>query len=287
MDYRKKQTFKVITFPEGNEEEDRGLKNVCCDPFLVLGDVSDDISYKNDIELAYIKASELSDIVTFSIEKCGTVGALTQLGTVAVFPEDDLGRGFMYDWRQYLNTFGAGSYVINVAFTISGVTDGFVWGEFELRPYSIENASRTIRVKSTFNSKYQKINLDFTNSNCETTLRMNGYFGDPEPNTQVNQLITKGFVSEKTTRKDDDKFQLNTNPLSICFTRKLRFQLLVQDGCFISDHNRYNHDYNLFDISVVLDESSEIGYRQLDRGADIKAIFTPRKKDDNSYYNRP
>lgn len=286
MDWRKKITLGVVSFPTGNEEEDRGVTS-CCDPFVVLGDIVDPDSYKNDIELAFEKKTDAADTVTFTIEKCGTAGLLTNLGTVAVFPEDSLAIGFMFDWRQYLDLYGAGGYIIRVVFTMSGIPGGYIWGQFDVKPYSIPNADRTCRVKSTFNSMFEQRNLDFTNSNCVTTLRMKGYFGDPQPDTQINQLITKGNVSEKTTRKEDDKFELRTNPLSICYTRKLRFQLLNQDGCFISDHNKYNHDYTLFDKSMVLDESSEINYRQFDRAADIKAIFTPRKKNANSYYNVP
>jgi hypothetical protein len=284
--YRYKHCVNIIRFPEGFTEEDRGVKNGCCQNFLVLASLTDDESHKNDTELAYIKKTELSDVVTFTIEKCGTTGALTNLGDVAVFGQDSLATGFMFDWKQYLTTYGTGTYTIKVAFTISGIVGGFDWGVYDLKNYSIANASNTIRVKSKFDSYSMAENIDFSNSNCMTTLRLNGYFGDPQNNTEIKQLITKGQVSQKTKRENLKQYELKTNPLLVMFTRRLQFQLLNQDECFISDHNKTNHYYDLFDVPVVLDDSAEFTYKPGSRLADVKAVFGIRTKDQKSFYNR-
>ena len=286
MDYRFKEDVEIIRFPEGFSEEDRGVKKGCCENFFVLASLTSNDSYKNDTELAFIRRTTPTDIVTFSIEKCGIVGDLTNLGVVAVFAQDSLAVGFMFDWKLYLSTFGTGTYTIKVNFTISGIVGGYDWGIYDLENYSISNAANSIRIRSTFNSFSQSENIDFSNSNCLTTLRLRGYFGDSQNNTEINQLITKGRVSQKTTRENLVQYELKTFPLLVMFTRRLQFQLLNQDKCFISDHNKTNHDYNLFDIAVVLAESAEFTYRTGSRRADIKAMFGIRKKDQKSFYNR-
>ena len=286
MDYRYKEKISIIRFPQGFTEEDRGVKNGCCQNFLVLASLSDNDTYKNDKELAFIKKSDPADVVNFTIEKCGTDGALSNLGDVATFAQDDLAVGFMFDWKQYLSTYGTGTYTIKVSFTISGIVGGYDWGVYDLKNFSIANAANTIRVRSKFNSYSMSENIDFSNSNCETTLRLNGYFGNLQNNTEIKQLITKGRVSQKTTRENLVQYELKTNPLLVMFTRRLQFQLLNQDECYISDHNRTNHYYNLFDVSCVLDDSAEFTYRPGSRLADVKAIFGIKKKDQKSFYNR-
>lgn len=286
MNYRFKEKVSIIRFPAGFSEEDRGVKLGCCENFLALASLTSTDSYKNDVELAFVKKSDLTDIVTFTIEKCGTDGVLTNLGDVAVFNQDTLAVGFMFDWKQYLTTYGEGVYTIKVIFTISGIPGGYDWGVYDLKTFSINTAANTIRVKSTFDSFSMSENIDFSNSNCLTTLRLNGYFGNPQDNTEIKQLITKGRVSQKTTRENLTQYELSTIPLLVMFTRRLRFQLLNQDECFISDHNKTNHYYNLFDKAVVLSESAEFTYRTGSRLADVKASFGDRSKDQKSFYNR-
>lgn len=285
MDYRFKEKVSIVRFPKGFSEEDRGVKLGCCENFKVLASSTSNDSYKNDIELAFIKKSTLTDIVTFTIEKCGTTGALTNLGTVAVFNQDTLAIGFMFDWKQYLTTYGIGEYTIKVQFTISGIVGGYDWGVYDLSEFSISSASNTIRVRSTFDSFSESENIDFSNSNCSTTLRLNGYFGDPQNNTEIVQLITKGRVSQKVKRENLVAYELKTVPLLVMFTRRLQFQFLNQDEAFISDHNKTNHYYNLFDVPVVLDEGAEFTYRPGSRLADVKASFGIRRKNQKSFYN--
>ena len=147
MDFRYKEQVDVVDFPQGLTEEDRGLKE-CCSPFMVMADTADNATYKNDLELAYEKKGLITDTVAFSIEDCeGNI--LNNLGEVAIFPQDNLAVGFIYDWQQYLNTYGIGKYIIKVNFTIAGITDGYTWGEFELKPFSISAAAGSCRIKST------------------------------------------------------------------------------------------------------------------------------------------
>ena len=108
MDYRQKQCFKVITFPVGFQEETRlACKETCCDPLLKIASLTSNENYKNDFTSVIIKRSDVSDTVTFQVEKCGTTGVLLNLGEIATFPQDDLAIGFIFDWKQYLSASGS------------------------------------------------------------------------------------------------------------------------------------------------------------------------------------
>jgi len=284
MNYRNKICFDVIRFPNGFDEESRGLE-VCCVPLLKLASDTND-GYKNDITGVAIKLSSLTDIVDFSIFKCGNPIALQNLGTVGSYPQDDLVVGFMFDWKQYLSVYGAGLYTIKVEFTISGIVGGYNYGQYDLKAYSIQTARGTVRVWSEPNSYYQKELIDYSNSNHKDSLRFNGFFGNRTPNTEINNLITQGRKVEKVTRENLNQYTLKSDVVDIRITRRLLdFHFLNEDTLLLSDHNASNHDYLLFDVPVVVDESPEIEYIERSRLAWITATFGDRKKLDKSYYN--
>jgi len=288
MNYRNKVCFDIINFPNGFDEESRlGCKEVCCEPLLKLASETDNAKYKNDITGLAIKLSSQSDLIQFKIVKCGNATVLSNLGELGSYPQDNLVKGFVFDWQQYLNIYGAGKYTISVEFTISGVIGSFVYGEYELKNYSIKNAEGTVRVWSEPNSYFQKELIDFTNSNHKDSIRFNGFFGNREPNTEINNLITKGRKVEKVTRENVNQYKLRTDVIEIQISRRLLdFHFLNEDILFISDHNASNHDYNLFDVPVVVNESPEIEYIDRSRLAWLTATFGDRRKLDKSYYNQ-
>lgn len=285
MDYRFKNSVKVVRFPKGFEEESRGLKGCCNCKQLVLAHPSEVDTWKNDLTGVYVKLSDPSDSVTFSMEKAdGTV--ITNLGTVGVFPNDTLAAGFIYEWKQILNTHGAGCYTVKANFTIAGISGGYTVGTYDLKPYSIDTAKRTVRLRAKFNSYYQKLEIDFTNSNFTNTVRFYGFFGEEQPKTEINNLIGKSRVVNKATRENVNEFTLATDPLDICITRQIKTILLNEDELFISDHNPDNHDYLLFDKPVSLTEGAEFEYIKKSRLAKVSATFGDKALTDKNYYNQ-
>jgi hypothetical protein len=286
MDYRLKQDVRVVSFPKGFEEEDRGLKGCCNCKELVLADPTATESWKNDCTGVYAKKSEEGDLITITMEdKDGNVVA--NKGTVASFPNDTDAVGFIYNWQDILNSFGIGCYTIKVNYTIAGITGGYTWGIYELKQYSIASARGTVRIKSEFNTYYQKLQIDFTNSNFTDSIRFNGFFGDTQPNTEINNLISKGRRIEKATRENLNEYSLGSDPLDICITRQITgFHLLNEDECFITDHNQSNHDYLLLDHPVSLSGTPEYEYIKGSRLAYVTATFGDRTLNDKNYYRQ-
>jgi len=284
MNYRFKDSYNIITFPTDPTEEDRGLKE-CCEPQLKLASLIDNASEKNDLTGVVIKASDISDTVTFSIKRCDDQIDLPLLGNVLVCPQDNLAFGFIFEWKQYLIAHGRGKYQISINYTISGVVGGYIYGTYFLDEFSISRASGTVRIYSKFDSKDQLKNIDYTSSNFEDTIRFKGYFGDIQPKTVINNLINKGRKEEKVTREDLTEYTLRTNLLSSLLTEQIRRNLRNQDECWIMDHNISNHIYFNEQVPVVIASPPEYEYFDGGRPAKMTVVFGDRIKNVKSYYN--
>lgn len=284
MDYRKKEDFQVIKLPKPLINEDRGLIECCCN-YEVFADESSNDTWKNDITGRKIQRFNDTDIVTFKIKKCGVSGYLTNYGTDAIFPNEPLAVGFMFDWKQYLTTYGAGMYTIEVEFTISGVTGGYTIGNFQLLPYNTQLLDGTVRIRSHYSSYSLEEEFDYTGSNFVDTIRFAGMFGLMQPNSEVNNLVDKGRKVVKTSREFVKSYELKSNPLGNCFTELILNHLLNEDDCFISDHNSMNHSYQYLDFPVSLNQLSNFDYPGSGRKIVINGNFGDRKKITKSLYN--
>jgi len=283
MDYRFKHQVNIIKFPKGFEEENRGLKG-CCAAELVVAETSGTDIYKNDVSGVYVKKNENSDVVTFTLEKCGT-GVVTNLGTDAVFPNEPMAVGYVFEWQQILNAYGVGTYEIKVQFTIAGVTGGYTHSKYELKPYQRDTVNHTVKVHTKFNSYFLKDKIDFTGSNFVDSVRFCGIFGKRQPKTEINNLIGTGRNVQKVTRENLNSYELLTDPIDINISRKLLdLHFLCEDEMLISDYNQKNHDYLLFDKKAVLIESPEVEYYTGNRAAKITAILGDKDLLDKSYY---
>jgi hypothetical protein len=210
---------------------------------------------------------------------------LTNYGDTGSFPNDDLAVGFIYDWNQILDNEGEGNYSIKVDYNIAGLTGDYIVSTYTLKKFNLQNSKDSVRIYSEFNSYYQKENIDFTDSNIKDTIRFNGFFGNREPDTQINNLIDKGRKVVKVTRENLNKYTLETDPLEIAMTKQIIDKHFInEDVIKFSDYNRFNHNYNIFDQEVSVTETPKIEYIYRDRRAKITAIFGDEVLKDKSYY---
>jgi len=284
MDYRIKQNVKIARLPKGFQEDQRGLKNKRACHELALASDSDKENWKNDIKGVFLKKSDPADTVEFILEKCGT-GVVSNEGYVPVFPNDPLAVGFVYEWQKVLLAHGVGEYTISVNFTIAGIQDLQCLHLIDLVRYSIFSARGTIRSWAEFDSFYVKQDIDFTDSDFRDSVRCNGYFGDRQPETEVNNLIGNKRRIEKTTRENLNVLTFRTDPVGICITRQLvDLHFLNEDRLLITDHNQSNHDYILLDKEMVVSESANFEYFDGSRLAKLSIALTERDLLDKSYF---
>jgi len=287
MDYRHKKCVEVVQLPSAFIEEKRYKCAPCstCKQ-LVLAHPTESDSYKNDKKGVFLRKGLITDIVSFSMEnEAGDV--IPNLGDTVSFTNDILAIGFIYDWQKIIINHGVDCYKIKVNFSIAGVTGDYTLGTYNLKQYSIDTSKYTVRVMSKFDSFSQKYNIDFTDSNFIDSVRFNGFFGNRQPNTEVNQLINKGRISDKVTRENLNTYFLRTDPINVCYTKQLlEMHFLHEDELLISDHNASNHSYDYFDKKVVLEDSPEVEYTDGNRKAKINATFSDRTKTNKTYYNK-
>jgi hypothetical protein len=278
---RIQKKYDAIKLPEVFEEEDRGFFR-CCVPELVLADGSGD-SWKNDVTSAWIKLSNVSDSVNFTLLKDGQPTIYTPTTTEFV-NEPNAFYTTIY-WADVLSSDGAGCYSINVEYDISGILGTFTWGIYQLKPYTIENALKTARVRVFLNS-YQEIEqIDFTNSMVETSLRFYGLIGMRQPNTEVDNIIYENREVKSVIRENLNSYEIKTDPLKEEFTTKLTdLYLLSENQLFISDYNAHNHSYKINDLQVIVEESPEIIYFDYARDASLTCKVGDKFKNKRTYY---
>jgi hypothetical protein len=275
--------YTAVQLPIIYVEEDRGFK-ICCDcPMLVLAGGDTD-SFKNDITSAWIKLSDSSDSVSFTLLKNGVPTAYTP----PVFPFVNEPNAFYttIPWRDVLASDGVGCYKLIVKYNIAGIQNDFVWGMYDLLPYTIENALKTARIRVKFNLKQEVEGINFTGTNVEDTIRFYGFIGERQPNTEIDNLIYQDRKVKSVVRENLDTYIITTDPLRECFIRPLTdLYLLSENEMWISDYNAHNHSYRIQDVPVILEESPEIDYLDiLQRRAKLTAKVGLKTKNRRTFY---
>jgi hypothetical protein len=273
---RTKECFQVIQLPEALPSESYGLKG-CCDHYLVLAGGNQD--WQNDITSAFMKLQLITDSCTIVLKNDLDINAIYQ-PVLKKMPNDSLAYYATIFWSDVLATDGSGCYTIEVNYSIAGVIGTIDWGTYELKQYSPKNAEMTIRLKGVFNQINQIENINFSGSNMVDTLRFYGYFGKKQPNLQVDNLIYQDRVIENVQRENLNNYELNSDPLTINYTRKLTdFYFLSESELYISEHHPLNHTSEFKNLPVSISESAEVEYLELSKYAKIKAKFNDKTRN--------
>ena len=274
--------YGSIKLPDIFVEQNRGLKECCCRQLVLASNQSE--TWKNDITSAWIKVSSNDDFYSFQLTKNGQ--PTTYDCTIYEFVNEDHAVYTTIHWKDVLNSDGAGCYKLIVEFSLSGITGSFIWGEYELKPYSVETARTTARVRAIFNGYQENEGIDFTASNVESTHRFHGFIGNMQPNTEIDNLIYSNREMKRVIRENLRDYEINTDPEDECIIRPLHeLYLLSENELFISDYNAFNHSYRYLDIPVILKESAQIEYKEFSRKAVLKCKVEDKFKQNRTYYN--
>jgi hypothetical protein len=281
---RTNRTYTSIKLPVPFTEENRGWKGCCECRMLVLASATSD-TWKNDVTSAWIKLSDPADTVTFLlIDENGNTTTYTP--PVFSFPNEENAFYTTIKWADVLASDGAGCYDLKVEYNISGILGQFTWGEYTLRPYSIQNALKTARIRVKFNLRQEVEGINFTDANVEDTIRFYGFIGERQPKTEIDNLIYQDRTMKSVVRENLDQWSIMTDPLEDCMMYKLTdLYLLSENEMWISDYNIHNHSYRIQDIPVILEESPEIDYLvKYQRKAVLTALVGRKLKNRRTYY---
>jgi hypothetical protein len=275
------KSYEAVKLPKDNVEEDRGGEDCCCMELVLGGDSSN--SWENDITPIWIKLGTLNGSATFILKKEGepTYYPL-QIKPVVREPNAFYAE---VNWGEVINYDGAGCYSLEIEYNISGITGTVLWGHYELRPYSIQNAMYTARVRAVFNSFFFKENIDFTDTNMQGTLRFAGLIGKRQPNTEIDNIIYGNREMKSVVRENLNTYEITTDPLGECVLKPLiEIYLLHENQLFISDYNFHNHSYLYNDLPVILEESAEVTYYDWSRKASLVAKVGDKVKNNINNY---
>jgi hypothetical protein len=280
---RTQKEYDSIKLPQIFIEQDRGYK-ICCDcPMLVVGSAESE-TWKTDVTSAWIKLSDVADTSSFLLYKNDVLTSYTP--PVFQFPNEPNAFYTTVNWYDVLVSDGIGCYELKVAYNISGVENEFTWGKYDLKPYSVANTLTTARIRVKYNLKHQIEGINFTGANVEDCIRFNGFIGERQPNTEIDNLIYKDRVLRSVVRENLDTYIITTDPLLECFIRPLTdLFLLSENEMYISDYNAHNHSYRILDTPVILQETPEIDYIDiLQRRAKLTATVGIKTKNRRTYY---
>lgn len=274
--------FKSVKLPIQFTEEDRGIKDCCCEE-LVLASPSQN-TWENDITSAWIKLSDPSDIIQFALYKNNVLSNYQP--TPVSFPKESNAYYCTINWYDVLIADGIGCYELRLDYNISGIIGTQTWGKYNLKPYSVRNALSTARIKAIFNGKQEAEGIDFTDANVVSTLRFYGYIGNRQPNAEIDNLIYGNREMKRVIREHLYQYEIETDPLDECIIKQMtETYLLSENQLFISDYNAHNHSYRYLDLPVIVEESPEITYFDFSRKASLKCKVGDKFKNNRTYYN--
>jgi hypothetical protein len=273
--------YEAVKLPVEPNNENRGLKDCCNCKYLVLGSLDGD-SYKNDITSFWIKLSA-SGTGDFILTKNGE--ATTYNLEEKLLVNDPNTKYITINWGEVLASDGVGCYEVKIAYNIGGILGTISKGIFNLDLYSLQSAKYTARVKAVFNLYHESEGIDFTGSNVVSTLRFNGFIGNRQPNTELDNLVYQNRETKTVIRENLNTFEITTDPLENCFIDPLiDLYLLSENELYISDYNYHNYSYDIKDLPVILQEAPEVEYKQFSRKAVLTAVVSDKIKNKRTYF---
>ena len=278
---RTKKEYQSVKLPTIFTEENRGFERCCCD-YTVLASQTND-SWKNDVTSAWIKVADVNDTTNFNLYKNGVLSSFQP--TINIFIQDPLARYVTINWKDVLALDGEGCYKLEIAFSIAGINQTMIWGKYTLKNYSIQSALGTARIRVIFNSFQEIEGINFTDSLVEDSLRFNGFIGNSQPNTEIDNLIYQNREVKKVVRENLKTYELITDPICEEFTKALTdLYLLSENQIFLSDYNAHNHSYRYQDLPAVVENTPEIEYYDFSRSAKLTCVLGDKFKNKRSYF---
>ena len=272
--------FKSISIPQDFVEDDRGMKDCCCEQ-LVLASAGE--SWESDLSSGWIKLSDTLDTCTFQLTKNGL--PTNYVPTPVPFPNEPNAYYATIDWYQVLLQDGAGCYNFSIAFNISGIVGTLNVGNFKLKQFTIQNAIGTARIRAVFNGIQQSDGMNFTGADIVSDMRFYGFIGNRKPNMEIDNIIYGNREMKRVIRENLYTYQIITDPLDECIIKPItELYLLSENQLYISDYNAHNHSYRYNDLPVIVDKSPEIEYYAFSRKASLTCEVADKFKTSRTYY---
>lgn len=277
---RYQKEYDSIKLPKVFQEQNRGLKDCCCENIVLASNSSN--SWENDKTSMWIKLN-IGGTAQFKVLKDDQETNYTP--TPKLFINEPNAIYTTINWNDVLNSDGEGCYKLVIEYNISGIIGSLEWGIYKLLPYTIENARGTARLRAFFDGYHEIERINFSGSNVESTHRFYGFIGNRQPNTEIDNLIYSDRQMKRVIRENLNSYEIITDPLNECqILPMVDLFLLSENELFISDYNAHNHSYRYQDLPVIVEDSPEIEYYDFSRKAKLIAKVGDKFKNKRTYF---
>lgn len=273
-----------IDVPTEQEFDPETIKE-CCYQSIVFAQTEGNDDDKNDYTGIYHKRQIQSETADFFLVNLntneeielndGNLGVYKNFGTIA--GNSDL-KTFVLSWNKVMNDpdLGEGVYTILKRVSIAGMNYEQSDINYTLKKWSVKRADKTVRIDIKTNGLMERLNIDFENSNFETSLRFNGFFGRREPKFEEDNIIYSNYVSEQISMRQTNEYLLQSNLLPACITQQIFDFILFANDIYINDYNLNNHLKNLIKYPVKYGDNKGTNYYSTTTSAIINLSFTDK-----------
>jgi len=185
-------------------------------------------------------------------------------------------KTFVLKWKKVLQAKGEGVYTVVKRVSIAGVNYEEADINYKLRSWSVKMADKTVRIDIRTNGLMERLNVDFENSNFETALRFNGFFGRREPKYEEDNIIYSNFVSEQISMMQTNEYTLQSNLLPSCMTQPIIDFLLFANDIYLNDYNLNNHLRDLIKFPVKFADNKGTNYFSTTTKAVLNLTFSDK-----------
>tara|TARA_R110000851_G_scaffold137028_2_gene272805 strand:+ start:271 stop:1137 length:867 start_codon:yes stop_codon:yes gene_type:complete len=264
MDVRFRHTVKIDVLPSRTFDDVRELSK-CCTPFEVYANLSNNDPLESDFTGHYVPSDNNAVFKLVNINTGVETTLSSVYGNPIFFPDTDtVASAFVVDWKLVLNLIGAGTYRFEADYSIGGNAGTSIRGTFVLRNYSHRIVSSTVRFDCEFDDYYYKDNVHFRGSRFRDSMRFNGLFGKQQLGTEKREWVQNNRTNRDIITEDFNRYILESDPLTRCFTDRLFTFLFKATQINITDNGRFNHriDYRDFPVRIPEGETPEIEYQE-------------------------
>lgn len=279
----------VLVKPLQVEPPDRGFKE-CCYSQIVLADLSDTASYRNDFSSVFFQRQEPATTVSYQIIPLSTGTPVNLLdgthGVLYPFAPTNTNPDLTYfkvEWRKILNLLGPDTYTIRKQVSIAGLPNENVdSNSFALSAFTVDIANGTVRMDSIMDGTMERIEANFKDSGYQNSLRLPGFFGNAQDKITRDSVVYSSkfnvaYFENQITMSNDPEYIFQTTNIPECVSRELREFLIFGNRIFVSDYNKNNHSYRYELFSVVLEDITNT-YPVESRGTTIEITLKERSK---------
>jgi hypothetical protein len=102
---------------------------------------------------------------------------------------------------------------------------------------------------------------------------------------EIDNIIYRNREMKRVIRENLNSYEIITDPSHKCITQPMvDLYLLSENELYISDYNAHAHDYCLYDVPVIVEESPEIEYYEFSRKAKVTCQVGDKFKNKRTYY---